>query len=165
MKKILATVPLIFGLILSNTLAAAVFTSKTGNFEFYTDADPLTDEDRSFIAVDALEVNGFMAWKCQGEDLEIYIRQPKQTYSLSDEYSASFRFDKDKAIDLDNWTPATNEEAIFIDSGEIKNFTSTALRSNQIIIRTTSDSNKTALSTFKLNGLKDSLEKLTCWDI
>lgn len=153
-----------FGLAFPQTSTAADFVSKTGSFEFYRQADPITDDNRSLIAADALEDNGFLAWKCQEGLLQVYISQPGQYYSADGSFTVALRFDKNKAVDLEDWSASTDKKALFMDLGEVKEFTTSALKSSQIVLRTKDSSDETILSTFKLNGLETSLKKLDCSD-
>lgn len=162
MRKFLVAASLALGLVLSQASAKPVLVGKTGGFEFYTDSDPLTDDDRSFIAVDALEGNSYLAWKCSDNLLNIFLRPNDQYYDSDEDYTVTLRFDKNKAVDLEGWSASVEKKAIFMDLGEIEEFTNSAIESSQLILRTVDYLDNTVLSTFKLNGLTASLKKLEC---
>lgn len=148
----------------STSTAQGLFSGKIGNFSYFREIDKITDEDTSFIVAEANEGNGELTWRCLDNSLYIYVVPEESTFS-EESYSVAFRFDKEDSGTLDGWLPSSDKEALFVASEYIDWFTIESSTRNQIIIRTMGDNGKPVTSTYKLNGLKDSLKKLSCTDL
>jgi hypothetical protein len=161
-KKLLTSL-LILGALSAQTMSSA---STTGSFEYIENIDPLDDIDRSIIVNTSLDEKGYLVWKCDSEDINMFLMHDgdDEKYEEDKEYSVIYRFDKESAIEMDFWSTGSSTNSIWMDSDYVNDFTLEALQSSQLVLRPIKPGFGFGTLTFKLNGLKESLAKMSCSD-
>lgn len=163
MRKLPVLASLLAVLTLSQTSwAKPVLTDEIGKFELYQDSDPITDEDRSYISTTSDTGYSWLKWMCVGDKLQISLRYTSLLYYKRDGYLVIHRFDKETPIETRNWNSIEQSSSIYLRDSEVRNFTKKSMLSKQIAMRSTDGDSDVATAIFELDGLKESLGKLSC---
>lgn len=141
----------------------------TGSFEYVENIDPLDDADRSFIVSTSLDQKAYLSWKCspespEGLDILLVHDDEDEKYEEDKFYSVAHRFDKKSAMETDFWTVGISINSLVMDYDYINDFTFEALQSNQLVLRPIKPGFGFASLIFKLDGLKQSLAKMSCYN-
>lgn len=149
-------------LVWTSSQAVALSAKVFGSFTYAEDSDPLNDEDRSWIYTYSDDENARLSWECEEDGLNIAV-ETGQVFADKD-IIATYRIDKNKAIDLIDWIEAVEGKAIYMPIDAVDEFTLQAIEGSNLVFRTFDYKDNYKTFTFKLKGLKTALEQLDCYN-
>ncbi|MDQ3460083.1 MAG: LysM peptidoglycan-binding domain-containing protein [Deinococcota bacterium] len=159
MKKVL-------GILVLTLVGLAVAQEEIGDFIYFQRADPMTDEDRSFVVTFSVDgANRFsrpsLRWACHLNGMRI-IFDTEEFLNTKPPIPVRYRFDREEASPTHSWGLIVNNTATWIDLHNVPPFTARALAASRLTIQATSYSDRIYTSVFGLNGLSEALERLPC---
>lgn len=135
-----------------------------GGFIAYTQTDPITDEDRSYVKSWSEDRSSSLTWLCEGQTLRIQVSYSGLLfYSHRDEgYAVTLRFDKEKPAETRFWNTLSQSSTLLLDSDQVEAFSIHAMKSAQVVLRAVDGDRDTQTGVFSLVGLRQALMTLPC---
>ncbi|NLC61570.1 MAG: hypothetical protein GX761_09875 [Gammaproteobacteria bacterium] len=154
-------------MLLAGAFAAHSQDPTYGDFIYIANADPFTDEDRSFIftpSTDSGDRTSALTWQCMDDGLNVVYMHGKYLGGDSDdEVLVRYRIDSSEAYGPSYWGMMQNHESTWMPMHEIAGFTRQARAGKTVIFEVVDPLDGERLrDSFSLRGLAQGLAILSC---
>jgi hypothetical protein len=162
MKRIL--LPVLLSLLAAPLAAQPDGYVQVGDFWLHMNVDPMTDESRPVLYVNAAEASHFQpvtfAWVCTDNGLEAGF-SPGRPLGRGDTYVQT-RFDRDTPSEPMEWVPGVNVQYAFVPPSYLASFTRRALAADRLVLRAWDSMDNVYTFTFSMQGLTRGLRQMPC---
>lgn len=137
--------------------------TKVGDFTVKRDTDPITDDDRSWMASHGEDTDVGLGLKCLEDGLNVLLMHKYLIGDSDDEIRVVYRFDNDTPVPEHYWMLATGKTLSFSPMGRIPWFIERAKTANRIAIRVVDPGDGEVLTDIvSLDGFSEALANLPC---